>query len=168
LAFFIKEGNQNLEQLDIARLRKDFPVLQRQVNGKPLIYLDSAASSQKPQAMIDRINELYSHEYARVEEGYTLSNEATDAFEETRAKVARLVNAAEPREIIFCRGATEGLNLIARIFEQDSLQGGDEVAAEPLLKALGAKEAVRASFMFYNTREEAETLAAAVEKISRQ
>jgi cysteine desulfurase / selenocysteine lyase len=97
------------------------------VNGKPLVYLDNAATSQKPQAMIRRMSELYSHEYARVEEGHTLSREATKVFEGTRAKVARLINAAEPREIIFCRGATEALNMVARAYEQDSMQQDDEV-----------------------------------------
>lgn len=116
-----------MESLDIQRIREDFPVLKRKVNGHPLVYLDNAATSQKPQAMIDRLSELYSKEYARVEEGHTLSREATKVFEGTREKVARLINASEPREIIFCRGATEGLNLIPRAFEQDSLKEGDEV-----------------------------------------
>ncbi|MFL6213336.1 MAG: aminotransferase class V-fold PLP-dependent enzyme [Blastocatellia bacterium] len=116
-----------MEQFDVARIREDFPILKREVNGKPLVYLDNAATSQKPRAMIERMSELYSREYARVEEGHTLSREATKVFEGTRAKVAKLINAAEPREIIFCRGATEALNLVARSFEQDSLQEGDEV-----------------------------------------
>src|SRR5436309_1584844 len=89
--------------LDVARVRADFPVLQRQVHGKPLIYLDNAATSQKPWSMIRRMSEIYAHEYARVEEGHSLSNEATKVFEGTRTKVASLLNAAEPREIIFCR-----------------------------------------------------------------
>jgi cysteine desulfurase/selenocysteine lyase len=113
--------------LDVTRIREDFPVLKREVKGHPLVYLDNAATSQKPQVMIDRLSELYSHEYARVEEGHTLSQEATEIFESTRAKVAKLINAAEPREIVFCRGATEALNLIARAFEQDSLKEGDEI-----------------------------------------
>jgi cysteine desulfurase/selenocysteine lyase len=159
-----------MDQLDVIRIREDFPVLGREVNGHPLVYLDSAATSQKPRVMIERLSELYSHEYARVEEGHTLSKEATEVFEGTRAKVAKLINAAEPREIIFCRGATEALNLVSRCFEQDSLGEGDEILvteAEPLLKALGTEEAVRASFMFYNTYEEADVLAAALEKIVR-
>ncbi|HEY1404551.1 MAG TPA: SufS family cysteine desulfurase [Pyrinomonadaceae bacterium] len=116
-----------MEPFDVTRIREDFPVLKREVHGKPLVYLDNAATSQKPQAMISRLNELYSHQYARVEEGHTLSQEATEIFEGTRAKVAKLINAAEAREIVFCRGATEALNLVARSFEQDSLQAGDEV-----------------------------------------
>ncbi|HEY0100891.1 MAG TPA: aminotransferase class V-fold PLP-dependent enzyme [Pyrinomonadaceae bacterium] len=116
-----------MEPFDVTRIREDFPVLKREVQGKPLVYLDNAATSQKPQAMISRLSELYSHEYARVEEGHTLSREATEIFEGTRAKVAKLINAAEAREIVFCRGATEALNLVSRCFEQDSLQAGDEV-----------------------------------------
>src|SRR5215212_5111812 len=116
-----------MDQLDVIRIREDFPVLRREVNGKPLVYLDSAATSQKPRQMIERLSDIYSHEYARVEEGHTLSQEATKVFEGTRAKVAKLINASEPREIVFCRGATEALNLVSRCFEQDSLKEGDEV-----------------------------------------
>jgi len=109
-------------------VRKDFPVLDRMVHGKPLVYLDSAATSQKPQVMIDRMVTLYSEEYARPEEGHALSDEATKAFEGVRAQTATLINAAEPREIIFCRGATEGLNLLARGIQRGAgLQPGDEI-----------------------------------------
>src|SRR3954453_3587468 len=113
--------------LDVDRIRKDFPVLEREINGHPLVYLDNAATSQKPKAMIDRMFALSSHEYAGVEEGHTLSREATQVFESTRARAARLINAADPKEIIFCRGATEAINLIARAYEQDSLTAGDEI-----------------------------------------
>src|SRR4051812_34495495 len=77
--------------------------------------------------MIDRMVSVYAEQYARPEEGHALSDEATKAFEGVRAQVAKLINAAEPREIIFCRGATEGLNLLARGFQRDGLQPGDEV-----------------------------------------
>lgn len=103
--------------IDPHAIRPDFPVLARTVYGKPLIYLDSAASSQKPQAVIDRMVTLYAQEYARPEEGHALSNVATKAFEGVRAQVATLINADEPREIIFCRGATEGLNLVTRAMQ---------------------------------------------------
>src|SRR4051794_37764947 len=105
-----------MKSIDVTRIRKDFPVLQRRVHYKPLVYLDNAATSQKPTAMIDRIQQIYGSEYARVEEGHELSREATKAYEGTRAKVARLINAAEPREIVFCRGATEALNLLAMAY----------------------------------------------------
>ncbi|HEX8448860.1 MAG TPA: cysteine desulfurase [Allosphingosinicella sp.] len=116
-----------MTKLDPRAIRADFPVLGRTVKGKPLVYLDNAATSQKPKAMIDRIVQVYAREYARVEEGHTLSNEATAAFEATRAKVANLINAAEPREIVFCRGATEALNLVSRMIDHDGLKPGDEI-----------------------------------------
>ena len=93
-------------------------MLQQQVHGHPLGYLDSAATSQKPRAMIDRMVQVYAEQYARPEEGHSLSDEATKAFEGVRAQVAALINAAEPREVSFCRGATEGLNLISAAFEK--------------------------------------------------
>src|SRR4051794_19180953 len=114
--------------LDLNRICQDFPVLSRTVHGKPLIYLDSAATSQKPQSMIDRMVQVYGEEYSRPEEGHTLSDEATKAFEGVRAQVAHLLNAAEPREIVFCRGATEGLNLISRGLQHGQNVGpGDEI-----------------------------------------
>jgi cysteine desulfurase/selenocysteine lyase len=117
-----------MQQLDPDVIRKDFPVLNRMVHGKPLIYLDNAASSQKPQVMIDRMVQVYGQEYARPEEGHALSDEATTLFEGVREQAATLLNAAESREIIFCRGATEGINLIARSLEQSGdLNSGDEI-----------------------------------------
>lgn len=113
--------------LDIEAIRREFPVLHREVRGKPLVYLDSAATSQKPRAMIERMNRIYSHEYARPEEGHAMSEEATASFEATRSRVARLINAKSAREIVFCRGATEALNLIAFAFGHGLLLPGDEV-----------------------------------------
>jgi cysteine desulfurase / selenocysteine lyase len=121
------EQSRDRQELDVERIRQDFPMLQRRMNGRPLVYLDSAATSQKPYVMIERLRALYTEEYAKVEEGHTLSKHATKVFEEVRAKVARLINAAEPREIIFTRGATEALNLIPRAFERSRLGPGDEV-----------------------------------------
>ena len=116
-----------MKTFDVAAIRADFPILTREVNGKPRVSLDNAATSQKPRAMIERIARIYESEYARVEEGHTLSTEATAAFEGTRAKVARLLNAASPNEIVFCRGATEALNLVALMIEHRGLGAGDEV-----------------------------------------
>ena len=116
-----------MEPLDITKIRQDFPVLKRMVNGKPLVYLDNAATSQKPLAMIRRMSDVYSHEYSRPEEAHTLSREATRAFEGTRDKVARLINAHSSREIVFTRGATEGLNLIAMSYGHGLLKEGDEI-----------------------------------------
>ncbi len=115
--------------LDPAVIRRDFPVPARTVHGgKPLVYLDSAATSLTMRAMIDRMVRLYAEEYARPEEGHALSDEATKAFEGVRAQVATLLNAAEPREMIFCRRATEGLNLVARGLQHGCmLHPGDEI-----------------------------------------
>jgi cysteine desulfurase/selenocysteine lyase len=106
-----------MAMLGVDRIREDFPVLSRTVHGRPLVDLDNAATSQKPRAMIERITQIYAHDYARAEEGHTLSREATEAFEGTPAKVTRLINAAEPREIVFCRGATEALYIVTRIVQ---------------------------------------------------
>jgi cysteine desulfurase/selenocysteine lyase len=113
--------------MNVAAIRAEFPILARRVRGKPLVYLDNAATSQKPRVMIERIDRIYRHEYARVEEGHTLSSEATKSFEGTRKKVAKLLNAAEPREIVFCRGATEALNLVSRMILHRGLVAGDEI-----------------------------------------
>jgi cysteine desulfurase/selenocysteine lyase len=121
----LPESEVNSAKLNVAAIRADFPILARTVRGMPLVYLDNAATSQKPSAMIERIDRIYRHEYARVEEGHTLSSEATKSFEGTRAKVAELLNAAEPREIIFCRGATEALNLVCRMIQHQGLAPGE-------------------------------------------
>ncbi len=121
------ETNVKKAKLNVSAIRADFPVLAREVNGKRLVYLDSAATSQKPRPVIDRIVQVYAHEYARVEEGHALSMEATKSFEGTRKKVAKLLNAAEPREIVFCRGGTEALNLVARMVQHQGLGPGDEI-----------------------------------------
>jgi len=115
-----------MNQLDVTAIRKDFPLLKREVNGHPLVYLDNAATSQKPQVMIDRLRDFYTNENAKTEEGHSLSKRATEAFEEARSKVAKFINADE-REIIFQRGATEGLNHLANVFARGVLREGDEI-----------------------------------------
>lgn len=113
--------------LDIAAIRAEFPILKREINGKPLVYLDSAASSQKPRAVIDAVSRVYEHGYANVHRGlHTLANEATEAFEGARGKVASFLGASRPEEIVFTRGATEAINLVAASFGQ-SLRAGDEI-----------------------------------------
>mgnify|MGYP003674744565 FL=1 len=113
--------------LDIAAIRAEFPILKREINGKPLVYLDSAASSQKPQAVIDAVSRVYEQGYANVHRGlHTLANEATEAFEGARGKVATFLGASRPEEIVFTRGATEAINLVAASFGQ-SLRAGDEI-----------------------------------------
>ena len=112
---------------DVTRIRADFPILHRQVNGKPLVYLDNGASAQKPQVVIDAVTQAYSHEYANVHRGlHYLSNLATDRYEAVRGKIARFLNGAED-EIIFTSGATEGINLVSYAWAAPRLQAGDEI-----------------------------------------
>jgi len=113
---------------DLTRVRADFPVLAREVNGQPLAYLDSAASAQKPQAVIDAESHFYEHGYAAVHRGiHTLSAEATTEMEEVRARAARFLNAASPEEIVFVKGTTEGINLVASSWGGSELQPGDNI-----------------------------------------
>jgi cysteine desulfurase/selenocysteine lyase len=114
--------------LDVARIRRDFAVLARQVNGKPLAYLDNAASSQRPQVVIDAISRYYETTHANVHRGvHTLSQQATDLYEGARRRLQRFVNARSPREIVFVRGTTEAINLVAQSHGRPSLRAGDEI-----------------------------------------
>ena len=100
--------------LDVPALRAQFPIFERQIDGKRLVFLDSAASSQKPQAVIDAMVHIWSNSYANVHRGlYSLAEEATEAYEGARVKIADFINAADPAEIINVRNATEGINLLA-------------------------------------------------------
>ena len=113
---------------DVARLRQDFPALAMQVYGKPLVYLDNAASAQKPNAVLDRMTEAYKSEYANVHRGlHYLANAATEAYEGARIKVANFLNAKRPEEIVFTRNATEAINLVASSWGAPNLKEGDEV-----------------------------------------
>ena len=119
---------QSLSPEEVLRLRADFPVLSQQVYGKPLVYLDNAATTQKPQVVIDRITDYYAHENGTVRRGvYKLSEQSTQAFDETRRKVAQLINAASASEIIFTRGTTEAINLVAATFGRTFIGAGDEI-----------------------------------------
>jgi cysteine desulfurase/selenocysteine lyase len=112
----------------VEQIRADFPILQEKIRNKPLVYLDNAASCQKPQAVIDSIVHTYSHEYANIHRGvHTLSVKATDRFEGAREKVRAFINAASSKEIIFVRGATEAINLVAQSFGKSQLRAGDEI-----------------------------------------
>jgi cysteine desulfurase / selenocysteine lyase len=112
----------------IDQIRADFPILSEKVRNKPLVYLDNAASCQKPQAVIDSIVHTYSHEYANIHRGvHTLSVKATDRFEAAREKVKSFINAGSTKEIVFVRGATEAINLIAQSYGKTQLQAGDEI-----------------------------------------
>ena len=112
---------------DVAAIREEFPILSRQVNDRPLVYLDSAASAQKPWAVIEAMNKVMESSYANVHRGlHTLANETTDAFEAARASVARLIGAPSLDQIVFTKGATEAINLVAASFGQ-RLTAGDEI-----------------------------------------
>ena len=113
---------------DVSRIRADFPILSRQVNNKPLVYLDNGASAQKPQVVIDAITQAYSSEYANVHRGlHYLSNLATDKFEAVRGKLARFLNAASEEHIVLNSGTTEGINLVAYGWAMPRFEAGDEI-----------------------------------------
>jgi cysteine desulfurase / selenocysteine lyase len=113
---------------DVYRVRADFPILARKVQGKPLVYLDNAATTQKPQAVIDAIVRYYTEQNANIHRGvHTLSEQATESYEQARAFAQRFLNAAEPSEIIFVRGTTEGVNLVAQTWGRTHVGRGDEI-----------------------------------------
>ena len=117
-----------LTRLDVEKVRQDFPILRQTVHGKPLVYLDNAATSQKPQAVIDAVTRYYLAENSNVHRGvHFLSEQATHAYEGTRARVKAFVNAAADREILFVRGTTEGINLVAQSYGRAFLKAGDEI-----------------------------------------
>jgi cysteine desulfurase/selenocysteine lyase len=114
--------------LDVLRIREDFPILRRRVRGKPLVYLDNAATSQKPQAVIDAVTRFYADENANIHRGvHYLSERATAAYDEVRGQVARFINAGASREVIFTRGTTDGINLVAQSFGRSVLKPGDDI-----------------------------------------
>lgn len=130
----MKRGNEVLAleaippALDVERLREDFPILKRRVWGKPLVYLDNAATTQKPRAVIEAVRRYYTTSNANVHRGvYDLSERATREYEGARARAARFLNAGDDREIVFVRGATEAINLVAQSFARPLLRRGDEV-----------------------------------------
>ncbi|MDA0653739.1 MAG: cysteine desulfurase [Proteobacteria bacterium] len=118
---------------DIMRVRQDFPILSQRVYDKPLVYFDSAASAQKPRAVIDAIKHTYETEYANVHRGvHYMSQKTTDAMEGAREKIRSFINAVSEREIIFVRGATEGINLVADCWGRQNLKPGDEIILSQL------------------------------------
>jgi cysteine desulfurase/selenocysteine lyase len=115
-------------RFDVSRIRKDFPILRKKIHGKPLVYLDNAATSQKPQAVIDTLSRFYAADNSNVHRGvHLLSQRATEEYEAARHKVQRFLNAAEAREIIFVRGTTEGINLVAQTYGRGHVGPGDEI-----------------------------------------
>lgn len=126
-----REGSgrpHGLDVIDPHRIRQDFPILHQEVNGNPLVYLDNAATTQKPQAVIDAISNYYLHNNANVHRGvHTLSQRATDDYEAGREAVRRFINAPDANEVIYVRGTTEGLNLVASSYGRKYFKAGDEV-----------------------------------------
>ena len=113
---------------DVQKVRKDFPVLQQKVHGKPLVYLDNAATTQKPLAVIDALEHYYRHDNSNIHRGvHALSQRATDAYENARVAAQKLLNAADSKEIIFVRGTTEGINLVAQTYGRKNVGAGDEI-----------------------------------------
>ena len=114
---------------DVDKIRRDFPILDQKIHGKPLIYLDSAATSQKPQVILDALHRYYTQDNSNVHRGvHTLSMRATEAYEGARKKAQRFINAADPNEIVFVRGATEGINLVATSYLLPACTGAGDVS----------------------------------------
>lgn len=128
MAKVLEKSEVAQEVFPVAKIRQDFPVLQEQVYGRPLVYLDNAATTQKPNAVIDRMSDFYRHEYGTVRRGvYALSEKATQAYEQARAKVSRFINAPISCEVLFTKGTTEAINLVATSYGRPFLSAGDEV-----------------------------------------
>jgi len=122
-----------VEAYDVERIRAEFPILSQRIHGHPLVYLDNAATTQKPRAVIDAVRRYYEEDNANVHRGvHLLSERATRAYEGARVKVARFLGAADPREVIFVRGTTEGINLVAQTFGRQRVGAGDEVLVTAL------------------------------------
>lgn len=121
-------GARSAAAFDVAKVRKDFPILHQEVCGHPLAYLDSANTSQKPRHVIDAVRHFYEHDNSNIHRGvHQLSIRATEAYEGARRKVQKFIGAERPEEIVFVRGATEGINLVAQTLGRQILQAGDEV-----------------------------------------
>ena len=117
-----------MTRFDVEKIRRDFPILDQRIRGKPLVYLDNAASSQKPNIVIDAISHNYRHDYANIHRGvHTLSERSTAAYEGAREKVKCFINATSEKEIIFVRGATEAINLVAQSYGRTNIKSGDEI-----------------------------------------
>src|ERR1700758_189307 len=116
------------QAFDVERIRNDFPILERTINGRPLVYLDSAASSQRPWPVLKAIEEYETTSHANVHRGvHALSQAATEAYEGARERIRRYINARSTREIIFVRGTTEGVNLVAQAYARPRFKPGDEI-----------------------------------------
>jgi cysteine desulfurase/selenocysteine lyase len=133
MAVTVKTGSEVRSPLDVARIRADFPILSRTVNGKPVVYLDNAATSQKPRQVIDAMRAVFEEHNANIHRGvYEFSEQTTAAFEGARAKVARFIGARDDREVIFVRNATEGVNLVAYTWGRENIRSGDRIISTVL------------------------------------
>ena len=129
----ITANAQNYQPIDILQIRRDFPILQERVNGKQLVWLDNAATTHKPQAVIDRISYFYQHENSNIHRAaHELAARASDAYEHARDVVARFIGAASAKNIVFVRGTTEGINLISKSWGKQNIQAGDEIIVSHL------------------------------------
>src|SRR5438128_517153 len=123
-----RAGGRSRMNIDVATIQRDFPLLEREVNGRRITYLDSASSSQKPLAVLDAMDDCYRRYYANIHRGvYTIAEEATAAYELARRKVAEFVGAPSPSEVVFVRNATEGINLVAYTWARANLRPGDAI-----------------------------------------
>src|SRR5256712_1259367 len=133
MAVTVKTPATSAGPLDVARIREDFPILAQTVRGKPLVYLDNAATSQKPRQVIDAMTRVFEEHNANIHRGvYEFSERTTAAFEEARVKVARLLNAPSEREVIFVRNATEGVNLVAYSWGRENIKAGARIVTTVL------------------------------------
>ncbi len=133
MAVTVKTGTEVRSPLDVAKIRADFPILSRTVNGKPVVYLDNAATSQKPRQVIDAMSTVFEEYNANIHRGvYEFSEQTTAAFEGARAKVARFIGARDDREVIFVRNATEGVNLVAYTWGRANIHSGDRIISTVL------------------------------------
>jgi cysteine desulfurase/selenocysteine lyase len=125
---FVAPSVTGREPLDVLQIRRDFPILQERVNGRPLVWLDNAATTQKPQSVIDRLKYFYEHENSNIHRAaHELAARATDAYEQAREKVRGFLNASSTKEIVFVRGATEAINLVAQSWGRQHIGEGDEI-----------------------------------------
>lgn len=124
----MNQALKEISKIDFDQIRKDFPILQQDLNGKPIVYLDNAASSQMPVQVAERMDHYHRYEHSNVHRGiHTLSQKATDAFEETRFKVQKFINASDPDEIVYTTGTTDSINLVANSYGSKFLAEGDEI-----------------------------------------
>jgi cysteine desulfurase/selenocysteine lyase len=122
-----------LSTYDVSRIRSDFPILETKINGRPLVWLDNGATTQKPRAVIERLQQFYEHENSNIHRAaHTLAARATDAYENARELVARFINAKSSREVVFVRGGTEAINLVAQSWGREHIKSGDEIVVTHL------------------------------------